>query len=290
MLRAHQVFRYPEGLAIVMPYFEGGDLGSLAEYPPSGKTWPLPLSDARSISGQIISGIGYIHGSGYMHRDLNPSNILLGNLDPLEVVISDFGFAQQSSEAKTRGGSRIWSAPECLWGDGETKYEDSVDVYSIGVILLWLLNVYAEDGEYTNERVYDELFGDEIRKALNSSESPEKTDALDIGQRMAAFVPGKRPSIQKCREAPFYRYWKLAPVQDTLDPSTPLESKDVGRQGHKREDFGDPGLAGSMLKAKSHHAAKVRSTSVLANSSRGPASLGVQQPARVQKKRGKVPH
>lgn len=274
-----------------MSYFEDGEMGSLAEFPPRGKTWPLPLSDARSISGQILSGVEYLHRLGYMHRDLKPANVLLKNLDPLEVVICDHGFAQESSRATTRGGSRLWSAPECLWGNADSSYELSVDMYSMGVILLWLLGVHADDGEYNNERQYDELFGDKIRKAINTTQSLEETDALTMGQRMAAYHPEKRPTIQACWEMAFFECWEPPPVKEAVHYTTALESKQVGLKVDKGGYPGNSGLVESIQKANTHHTsrhAKV-TTSVLTHSSKGPASLGVQQPARVQKSRSKVP-
>lgn len=97
-----------------MPHFEDGEMGSLAQSPLRGMTWPLPLFDARSISGQILSGIQYLHELGYMHRNFKPANVLVRNLDPLEVVICDHGFAQKSSRATTPSDSGLWSAPGCL--------------------------------------------------------------------------------------------------------------------------------------------------------------------------------
>ena len=151
-----------------LSYFENG---SPTEFPICRKTSPLPLCDARSIRGQILSGREHLHDLGYIHRDLKPINVLLRNLKPLEVVIREQGFAQESSRTTMPGGSGLWSSPECLWSENGSRRGVSVDVYSTRVILLWLLNVYADDGKCINERGYDELFGHKIRKASDSSES-----------------------------------------------------------------------------------------------------------------------
>lgn len=227
-----------------------------------------------------------------MHRDLKPANVLLRNLDPLEVVISDHGFAQESSRATTRAGSRLWSAPECFWGEADQVYDLSVDMYSMGVILLWLLGVYPEDGEYISERVYDKLFGDKIRKAVSSSNSLEETTAISAGQTMAAYLPKERPTIESCWELAFFNVWQPPPVKEALDHTTAFESKDSGLTIDGRGDAGGSGGGETIHKAQTGHKKgllKVRRTSVLAHSSKGPANLGVQQPARVQKNRSKVP-
>lgn len=164
--------------------------------------------------------------------------------------------------------------------------------YSMGVIVLWLREVYAEDGEYTNERVYNELFGDNIRKAINSSNSLEDTIALTIGQIMAAYYPPQRPTIEQCWESDFFGYWEPPPVKEGLDHTTAFESKEVGPNVDTEVSPDDSGAVESIHKAKNHPTSgqvKMRTTSVLAQTSKGPASFGVQQPARVQKNRSKVP-
>lgn len=80
---------------------------------------------------------------------------------------------------------------------------------SIGVTLLWLLSVYAKEGKYINDRNYDELFEDKIRKAINASNSLEETVALSAGQMMAAYPPTERPTIQQCWKSAFFGIWKL---------------------------------------------------------------------------------
>ena len=77
----------------------------------------------------------------------------------------------------------------------DSEYDLSVDMYSMGVIPLWLSGVYVEEGGYSNKRVYDELLGDQIRKAINSSNSLEETVALCTGQTMPAYPPTQRPTI-----------------------------------------------------------------------------------------------
>lgn len=100
---------------------------------------------------QWADKVCYLHELGFMPRDLKLRNVLLRNLDPLEVVICNHGFAQRCSGATISARSGLWSAPECLWGLADSGYDCSVDMYSMGVILLWLIGVYAENGEYKNE-------------------------------------------------------------------------------------------------------------------------------------------
>ena len=98
-----------------MLYFEDGQLSSLADFPMHGKARPLPLSDARSIGGQILKCKMCVHKLGNVHQVLKPAKVLLRSQEePVGAVIYDHGFAQESSKTMTWVGSRLWSAPECL--------------------------------------------------------------------------------------------------------------------------------------------------------------------------------
>lgn len=67
---------------LVVEFCDGESLESLC------KKDPLKLARIRSIIGQVCSGLSAIHGSGLIHRDIKPGNILLhkGN-----AKIGDFG-------------------------------------------------------------------------------------------------------------------------------------------------------------------------------------------------------
>ncbi|CAN6227701.1 unnamed protein product [Urochloa humidicola] len=95
--------------------------------------WP---SRFRIIQG-ICEGLFYVHEHfRIVHRDIDPSNILLG--EGCIPKISDFGLAilldQGESEGKAENFRRTpgYSAPEVLYG----KYSVKSDVYSFGIVLL----------------------------------------------------------------------------------------------------------------------------------------------------------
>src|SRR5690606_14964595 len=83
--------RYDGRTYMVLEYIKGELLkGYLA------RKGPLPLEDFVPIAGQILKGMGYAHSRGLMHRDLNPSNIMLCVRDSRAhfVKILDFGLAK----------------------------------------------------------------------------------------------------------------------------------------------------------------------------------------------------
>jgi len=87
---------------------------------------------------QMVQAVQYIHSQDIIHRDIKPSNIFFSNGS---IKIGDFGlsknissFALQISKSVEIGCS-YYRAPEVEYGD----YDQSIDLYSLGVILLEML-------------------------------------------------------------------------------------------------------------------------------------------------------
>ena len=63
--------------------------GELFFYVKNSGFFPEPI--ARYYFKQLVNALGYIHSSGYAHRDIKPDNILLDS--NFNMKIADFGFA-----------------------------------------------------------------------------------------------------------------------------------------------------------------------------------------------------
>ena len=77
-----------------------------------------------------------------VHRDLKPENVLMDFTDitNFDVKIADFGFASLYDPEEGMDnylGTPCYMAPEMLQGK---KYNEKVDVWSIGVIVFMLLS------------------------------------------------------------------------------------------------------------------------------------------------------
>jgi len=97
---------------------------------------------AAYILKQVLLAINYMHKKNISHRDLKPENILLESksIDNLEVKIADFGFASffdPKDGLQTILGSPLYMAPELVKAQ---KYDEKVDIWSIGVISYMLLS------------------------------------------------------------------------------------------------------------------------------------------------------
>lgn len=117
---------------IVMPYFPGGTLHDRLRSGPL-----LPLEGARIVE-QIASALDFAHQQGIIHRDVKPSNILLGENG--EAHLTDFGFAHVPWESASLTGSLLIGTPAYMSPEqcrGEAVGPES-DQYSFGVVLYQL--------------------------------------------------------------------------------------------------------------------------------------------------------
>jgi len=93
----------------------------------------LPAGEVDALAVAVLEALAAVHEAGVVHRDVKPSNILLGPEGPR---LCDFGIAQVSgattlTESAALLGSLRYMAPEQRWG----KADDRSDLYALGVVL-----------------------------------------------------------------------------------------------------------------------------------------------------------
>lgn len=118
-------------LYIMMRLVDGVDLRGLLN-----TDGPLdPLRAARIIR-QVGAALDAAHAHGILHRDVKPSNVLLGRRD--HAYLTDFGLAKPEStiDALTRHGTVVarvdYVAPEQLLG---RAVDARADIYALGCVL-----------------------------------------------------------------------------------------------------------------------------------------------------------
>ena len=120
----------------VMEYVDGGDLTDRMTIHHSNDQL-MPYDEAISILRTVASGLDYAHSKGVIHRDVKPSNIMIGNDE--RVVLMDFGMALDVDKG-TIGesfGTPHYIAPEQA-RDAATAVAQS-DQYALGVIAFEML-------------------------------------------------------------------------------------------------------------------------------------------------------
>ncbi len=101
-----------------------------------------PENFAKEVIKAALSGLIALHDAGYIHRDLDPSNIFI--TDNRHIKIIDFGISKQMKNLTTNDrqltvagafmGKPEYAAPELALGD--IKHQNkSTDIYAMGVLL-----------------------------------------------------------------------------------------------------------------------------------------------------------
>jgi protein-serine/threonine kinase len=86
IVRLHEMIETSQFIGIILEYASGGELFDFIltnRY--------LKDNTARKLFAQLVSGVGYLHKKGIVHRDLKLENLLLDR--NRNIVITDFGFA-----------------------------------------------------------------------------------------------------------------------------------------------------------------------------------------------------
>jgi serine/threonine protein kinase len=120
---------------IVMEYLEGRTLKQVIE-----QGGPLPPKQVGRILEQVAAALDYAHKRGFIHRDVKPANIFVGEGD--RVTLTDFGIAKAGAETQhlTRTGMLMgtpeYMSPEQAAGG---MVDHRTDLYALGVVLYQML-------------------------------------------------------------------------------------------------------------------------------------------------------
>jgi len=120
-------------LFMAMELVEGIDLAELLQAAPGRQ---LPTDVAALVVHDLALGLGHAHQAAIVHRDVTPSNVLLGRDG--RVKLADFGVAKaltSTTAATATGflkGKVPYMAPEYIQGQGVSP---KIDLFSLGVVL-----------------------------------------------------------------------------------------------------------------------------------------------------------
>jgi len=116
---------------------------------------PIPYERALPLFTQLVDAVTYAHGQGVVHRDLNPSNVLVTSDNRIKVT--DFGIAKVAGQSKltrtgTVLGTPVYMPPEQILG---RPVDHRADIYSLGMTLYVML---AGRAPFDNEELSEFAF------------------------------------------------------------------------------------------------------------------------------------
>ena len=141
--RAAAALRHPRCQRIYALARDSGHVYIAYEYVP-GRTFRQALAarelddrGAVEAAAQVLDALAHAHGRGIVHRDVKPSNVLLGESDRIDVRLLDFGLAQMAEFDTLTAvgdvpGTLTYVSPERLDGEQATA---AADIWAVGVML-----------------------------------------------------------------------------------------------------------------------------------------------------------
>jgi serine/threonine protein kinase len=227
-----EYYDHGDHLYIIMEFVRHGDLQGFLHQGGSMKE-----SLVRSMAQQTLSALNYLHRSQITHRDIKPDNILIANLDPFTVKLSDFGLSKvvkhDETFLKTFCGTLLYCAPEVFpdYGNGNNKgikrrrgakqyhsYSSSVDIWSFGGVLWYALcgePPFKGIADTTGEAMYNNIMATPLDasplRRLGVSEA-----CIDLLTRMLQTDPAMRPTDRDCLNHPWLKDGVAMPTDPTL--------------------------------------------------------------------------
>ena len=191
----------------VMEYLENGSLAHLLE------NGPLPVKEAVRIARAVLQGLVHAHGSGILHCDLKPGNVLLDA--EFAPRLADFGQSRLTHEQLPALGTLFFMAPE--QADLEAVPDARWDVYALGAVLYQCLTGEAPHRTPANESAIQQAdsLDDRLkvyRRTLRHSPRPAAhREVRDVDRTLAEIV-------DRCLEVdPARRFPNAQAVLEALD-------------------------------------------------------------------------
>lgn len=220
---------------VEMDYVEGNDLKTWSEE--RGGVASVPLETRLEIVAQIADGLQAAHDAGVIHRDIKPTNILVGkglahpvsgHLLPsdrrgaggegIQAKLTDFGIGQVVSEeyltgvtragftqttmtdsSTSRTGTQMYMAPELLAGKPVSTRSD---IYSLGVVLYQLVIADLTRPLATDwaQEIADPLLRDDLKRCFAGNPQDRFANARQLAENLCT-LPQRQAALREDQAA-----------------------------------------------------------------------------------------
>lgn len=181
----------------------------------------ITVEDGLNIGIGIANGLAICHKNNIVHRDIKLSNIFVSKDGAFK--LGDFGVSKNitnATMAHTIKGTPNYIAPEIYIG--KSKYDNTVDIYSLGILMYYLFNkkrfpYYPEyPKEYTRE--------DEDKAFYKRMQYDKLPNLLEAPDSIAKII---KKAVSKSDE----RYQSAVDIEkDLIVAKSKLSEKQLSRQ------------------------------------------------------------
>ncbi|TFB07405.1 Serine/threonine-protein kinase STE20 [Trichoderma ghanense] len=170
-----------EDMHLVMPYAPFTfDTAPWQEIRPSVKL---------ALFRHALEGLKNLHAAGIMHRDIDPSNLLVFSLQPAAAAIGDFGMAKVGSQGVEKSlGSLAYQAPEVATRE---TYTEAIDIFSMALSILATFEGCIWSGPLSDHEHYSALLN-----YLTRLETRMPAGLATVLRAMLSWDPSHRPSAE----------------------------------------------------------------------------------------------
>ncbi|MCA9219468.1 MAG: serine/threonine protein kinase, partial [Planctomycetales bacterium] len=180
---------------LVTEYINGFDLGEIVR-----RVGPLSIANACEIVRRVANALDYTNQQGFVHRDVKPSNIMLGQRG--DVKLLDLGLARielgdpdrpEMTGSGQAMGTADYVAPEQV--TDSRGVDVRADIYSLGCTLFKLLTGAAPfaDDEHTNAFAKMTAHVSTEAPSLRTRLPGAPAAIVQLVESMLAKTPGDRP-------------------------------------------------------------------------------------------------
>ena len=163
----------------------------------------------------VVGGLKFLHGVGYLHRDIKPGNILYKDTPELHLKLADFGWSKKNP-SNLKGSSDLmssvrhsndcgtenWKAPELF--QEEPQYSRRSDMFSCGIVLHYLLSGKKHPFESQTKAGKSPTTQENIKDGNMTIAEELNAEAHDLVKQLLSSDKGKRPSASDALKHPYF--------------------------------------------------------------------------------------